>query len=525
MRRGAIARWVLAVLVVLTPLVATLTLVAAPPAAEPAPTTDDTVVESLGARLGVAAPTPAQTATIDHEVEVVVELKQGASVPRSQLTVDRVYTRRGARHLQGTVALSAVRALSRDPRIEAIQIESRRVGIDQQTAAGVAEIGADDLHARGIRGDNVTVGIIDRGFRPSDPEIAENVGAYSSFDTNDGEWVHGTAVASVVADTAPNATLHLAAVGPSTTPEEYERAVSWLQASGADVIVDAGSYFGQPGDGTGGLSRIAANTTDDVVFVTAAGNYGQRHWAGVHNASGDASWVSMGVDEGNLLGNGSISGRVSVGLQWDEWPTAADYDLYLMRVRTGEDTVVAASKTRQDGDDDPVERIDVSVPEGYYYVAIRAVNATGSHELELYANQRLNVSTAEGSLTTPGTAPGVLTVGSAENGSVKPYSSRGPVGDRLGVDVVAPDSVAATAIAGGEGTSYAAPYVAGVVALLESQYPELTAEQHRTIIRSAATDIGPEGPDVAAGHGRLDARTAYLLAVERARFDPIEEPR
>jgi subtilisin family serine protease len=521
MRRGALARWIVALLVVLTPLVATLTLVV--PTPEPAATTDDAVVKSLGTHLGVGAPEPA--ASVDHEVEVIAELKRGSSLPETPLQVERVYTRKGARHLQGTVSLSRIRALSRDPRIKTIQIESRRVGIDHQVAPGVAEIGADELHAQGIRGDNVTVGIIDRGFRPSDPEIAGNVGAYSSFDATDDEWAHGTAVASVVVDTAPNATLHLAAVGPSTTPEEYERAVSWLRASGADVIVDAGSYFGQPGDGTGDLSRIAANTTDDVVFVTAAGNYAQRHWAGSHDATGDDAWVSMGADEGNQLGNGPISGRVSVGLQWNEWPTATDYDLYLMRVRPSDDMVVAASKTWQDGDDDPVERIDVTVPEGRYYVAIRAVNATGTHDLELYANHRLNVSTANGSLTTPGTAPGVLTVGAVANDTVRPYSSRGPVGDRLGVDVVAPDSVAATAVPSGEGTSYAAPYVAGVVALLESQYPELTPEQHRAIVRSSATDIGPAGPDVAAGHGQLDARTAYLLAVERARFEPINEPR
>lgn len=515
MHRGAVARWVLAVLVVLAPVVA----VSVPTTDEPRERATNPDVESLGSRLGIATPESGGLSAVDHEVQVVVELKQGASVPESQLAVDRMYTHRGARHLQGTVPLTEVRALSRDPRIEAIQIERRRVGIDQQTAPGVAEIGADALHTRGIRGDNVTVGIIDRGFRPSDPEIAGNVGAYSSFDTDDVEWVHGTAVASVVADTAPNATLHLAAVGPSTTPDEYHRAVTWLRASGADVIVDAGSYFGQPGDGTGELSRIAENASEDVVFVTAAGNYAERHWAGTHLATGQPAWVQMGDDEGNALGNGTVSGRVSVGLQWNEWPTAADYDLYLMRMRPGDDAVVAASKTRQDGDDDPVERIDVSVSEGHYYVAVRATNATGTHHLKLYANRRLSDSTANGSLTAPGVAPSVLTVGAVENDSVKAFSSRGPVGDRLGVDVVAPDSVAATAMTEAQGTSYAAPYVAGVVALLESKYPSLTPAQHRAILRSSAVDVGASGPDVAAGYGRVDARTAYLLAVERARFD------
>lgn len=518
MHGGAVVRWCVALLVVAAPLVA-LGL----PASDPEPDHADPIVgESLGERLGVTGQ-PSAGATVDEEVRVVVELKDGASVPREELHVDRVYSREGAQQLRGTVSLSKVRALSRDPRIAAIQIQSRTVGGSQRTADGVSQIGAHELHAQGIRGDNVTVGIIDRGFRPSDPEIAGHVGAIKSFGTGDDRWIHGTAVASVVADTAPNATLHLAAVGPSTTAAEYRRAVEWLRASGADVVVDSGSYFGQPGDGTGDLSQIAEAASEDAVFVTAAGNYAQRHWAGTHNASGEEEWVPVGDDEGNALGDGPISGRISVGLQWDEWSTGTDYDLYLMRARPGDDAVVAHSKNRQDGDDDPVEHLDVTVSEGRYYVAVRAVNASGSHDLELYANREFGSATATGSLTSPGTAPGVMTVGAVENGTVKPFSARGPVGDRLGVDVVAPDGVAATAVTDGQGTSYAAPYVAGVVALLESAYPELTPAQHRAIVRSSAVDVGEPGPDVAAGYGRIDARTAYLVAVERARYGPVEE--
>lgn len=196
----------------------------------------------------------------------------------------------------------------------------------------------------------MTVGVINRDFRPSDPEIAGAVGAYRAFDDTDGEWAHGTAVASVVADTAPNATLHLAAVGPSTSPEQYRDAVDWLRASGADVVVDAGSYFRQPGDGP-------------------------------------------------------IAGRITVELQWAAWPTAVDYDRYLVEARESIDRVVANSKTRQDGDDAPTERIAATVKEGRYYVAVRAHNATGTHDLELYASHSLGVSTANGSLTAPGTAP------------------------------------------------------------------------------------------------------------------------
>lgn len=520
MGRRAVASCVLAVLLVTAPFVPAM--LSGPE--EPARLNSGASVDSLASRLGVADERSTSTVDpVDHEVEVIVELKRGATVPRDEFPVERILDREGARHLQGSIPLTRIRELSRDPRIEAIRIQNRRVGVDGRTADGVAAIGADDLHARGITGENVTVGVIDRDFRPSDPEIAGNVGAYRSFESADGEWVHGTAVASVVADTAPNATLHLAAVGPSTSPAEYREAVDWLRASGADVVVDAGSYFGQPGDGDGEIARIAANASEDVVFVTAAGNYARRHWNGTHAATGDREWVTFGEDEGNVLGEGPVDGRIGVELQWAEWPTGTDYDLYLMEARTGEDRVVAHSKARQDGDDDPTERIDVTVQEGRYYVAVRAHNATGTHHLELYATHPLAVSTANGSLTTPGNAPGVLTVGSYGDGGVKEFSSRGLARGRPGVDLVAPDSVAASAVEDGEGTSYAAPYAAGTVALLASRYPDLTPDQLRAIVRSSAVDVGRRGPDVASGYGLVDARAAHRLAVERDRYAPIND--
>lgn len=515
MHRGAVARTLLAALVVVAPVVAV-----AAPFSEPKPANrGGPSVELLGERLGIADQSPAPAGSVDDEVAVVVELKQGAAVPRTRLTVERVYRRSGARHLEGRVPLSRVRELSRDPRIEAIRIEQRWVGPDRRTAAGVAAVGADALHARGVRGDNVTVGVIDRGFRPSDPEIAGRVGAYRSFDADD-DWVHGTAVASVVADTAPNATLHLASVGSTTTPDEYRRAVEWLEASGADVIVDSGSYFGQPGDGSGPLATIAAEAGRDTVFVAAAGNYATRHWRGVHDG-GATEWVTLGDEQGTALAGGeTFAGEVHLALRWDG-VRAADYDLYLMRVRPGDDEPIARSAVRQDGESEPVERIDATVPRGRYYVAVRAYDAAGAHELELFANRQLDAAVANGSVTAPATAASVLAVGAYENGSVATYSSRGPVANRTGVDLVAPDAVAASGVTAGNGTSFAAPYVAGTAALLVDRYPSLSPQQIRTVLTASARDVGAPGPDVAAGHGLLDARKAYALATDRVRYEGV----
>jgi subtilisin family serine protease len=467
------------------------------------------------------APEPAPA--VDHEVLVILELKRGATLPADVgMEVEDVYTRRGATHLQGYVPLTDVRDLSTDPRIEAVRIERERLAEDGAVAPGVAEVGADALHARGVRGQNVTVGIIDSGFRLSDPEIAGHVTAYRSFDGDRDEWVHGTAVASVVADTAPDANIHLAAIGTSTTPEEYAAAIAWLKASGADVIVDSGSYFGQPRDGSGRLDAIATEAAEDTLFVTSAGNYAERHWAGTHNASGP--WVEFAPGtEGNKLNGGEpFSGRVQASLRWDDWPTTdADYDLYLLRERAGKDEVIARSVTRQRGAS-PTEHIDATVPHGRYYLAIKPHNVTGHHDLSLFASESLAHSTPAGSLTAPGTAPGVLTVGAADNGSVRAFSSQGPVGGDPGVDLVAPDSVAYDVATSG-GTSYSAPYVAGTAALVKSRYPDLTAAQLRGILRTSARDVGEPGVDPATGYGIIDARGATALAGAYVRYAPVNE--
>jgi thermitase len=73
-----------------------------------------------------------------------------------------------------------------------------------------------------------------------------------------------------------------------------------------------------------------------------------------------------------------------------------------------------------------------------------------------------------------------------------------------------------TALGGGyqsvAGTSYSAPIVAGVAALVMSANPTLTATQVQDILKQSSDDLGVTGWDTSYGWGRVNAARAVALA-------------
>jgi subtilisin family serine protease len=92
------------------------------------------------------------------------------------------------------------------------------------------------------------------------------------------------------------------------------------------------------------------------------------------------------------------------------------------------------------------------------------------------------------------------------------FSNYGPE-----VDVAAPGvNIYSTHLGGGytykDGTSMAAPHVAGLAALIWSAYPIYTNDQVESRIETTAVDLGDPGWDQYYGHGRIDAQAAALCA-------------
>ncbi len=77
------------------------------------------------------------------------------------------------------------------------------------------------------------------------------------------------------------------------------------------------------------------------------------------------------------------------------------------------------------------------------------------------------------------------------------------------------------------GTSMAAPHVAGVLALMKTVNPDLTPADIDTLLSDGqlSDDLGPAGRDDQFGHGIINARRAVLAALEASGTSPADSPR
>lgn len=149
-----------------------------------------------------------------------------------------------------------------------------------------------------------------------------------------------------------------------------------------------------------------------------------------------------------------------------------------------------------------------------FWDAIDNVEAAGIVTIFAAGNEGPNPQTLRDPADRPSSPTNSFSVGAIDNNRiVTSFSSRGP--SRCNPQVVKPELVAPgmqirSCTKGGgyavmSGTSMAAPYIAGLVALCREINPDATVEQIKSALLLSATDLGETGDDNAYGHGLVDA--------------------
>jgi PGF-CTERM protein len=436
--------------------------------------------------------------------------------------------------------VNAVRTVAKNPAIEYVQRPERpQITAGAVTSEGIFNMSADEVHADGEDGSGTTVAVIDLdssipgtsgGFDAANSEISSNVVETRDM-TNGGAFVnqpnrHGTAVAEVVVDTAPNVSLILLEIESAT---EFQNAINYSEK--ADVTVASLGYYTGPFDGSGDLSTeiTEARQNGTPTFISAGnegdGNHLNVTWNdpdnnGVLNFSGSDERLNITPPIGSTL---SSSARIYVS--WNDYPNSnEDYDIYL---HNATDAIVANSRNPQDGNQAPQEVVS---PSSFVQcpcsLNITEYDATGTADFNIFTNTgTFEYNTSARSLTRPATSEDAVTVGAINYKDLllADYSSRGPTVDgRRGVDVVAPAGVSTDAYGtdGFSGTSAAAPHAAGVGALLRANNSSLTSDYMEEImIRNAdQTDPAHDSPDPnnRTGYGLIDAMEALTFMQDRA---------
>lgn len=382
---------------------------------------------------------------------------------------------------------------------------------------GVALTGASNYHAMGFRGQGVRIAVIDLGFAglSAAQSRGELPGGIQTFDYTgtgiESGTNHGTAVAEIIYDMAPQAQLILMKVSDEV---DLENAKEEAIRQGAKIINHSVGWFNTNFyDGTGTINNIVADARSrGVLWVNAAGNYARRHWQGTfrdtnfnkwHEFSGGDETISITVNAGDQIG---------VFLTWNDWwpGSANDYDLYLFN---NNGTQVAASQRIQSGTEPPIESLFYqSFIPGTFHIQIKADGTPAPRTFSLFSlNHDIEYAVPSNSIIAPGDSPNALTVGAVNRqtwttGPIAPYSSQGPTNAGLSKpDIVGPDRVSTSTYAEFPGTSAATPHVAGAAALLLSENPNLTAGQLEARLKS---DAIPMGSPLQFGSGRLNLTQA-----------------
>ena len=392
---------------------------------------------------------------------------------------------------------------------------------------GATAHGATAWHSAGYRGQGVKVGVIDLGFQGfsglQGTELPSSVQArcYTSSSSSSNllsscasDGPHGTAVTEVLYETAPGASYYISRVVSKGT---VRSAVNWMVSQRVDVITTSVHWLWDgPGNGTSPytdspLRSINTGASGGSVFTVAAGNEARATWFGsFSDPDNDGELDFVTGDECNSVSL-SANERFIAQLRWQgTWRGATrDLDLYLLDTSMN---IVASSEDVQSGGsgDDPFESIFYTPStSGTYCLRIKHQNGAFPSwvQLQSFSGETLERTTESHALGNPAEtkSSGALAVGASPWFNTNAYfvsSSRGPLPDGtikpdiMGVSGIATASYGETVY----GTSFAAPHIAGLAALVKQRYPSRSPSSIASYLKTNALSRGTK-PNNSYGHG------------------------
>lgn len=158
-----------------------------------------------------------------------------------------------------------------------------------------------------------------------------------------------------------------------------------------------------------------------------------------------------------------------------------------------------------------------------FWTPIDNLEALGTVVIFAAGNEGPNAGTIRNPANRATTELNTFSVGATDSSGTHVWvqSSRGPSdcdGVSIKPEVVAPGYLVWTAVPGPtfyyglrSGTSFAAPHVAGAVALLRQYNPNATVDQIKLALLNSATDIAPAGQDDSSGYGLINIPAALAL--------------
>lgn len=327
-------------------------------------------------------------------------------------------------------------------------------------------------------------------------------------------------------------------------PTMFRRAIRQAIDLKVDIILFSGHFEGGGNyDGKGSINAAVTEAIKSgIIWINAAGNHHGRVYNGPVTVGNDG-YVLMGKTKQSSISflNRLDENTFTITLSWNDYHenedagTLKDLDLIL---EDSEGREIAKSALKQIPGDrtageseskNPRERFIVpDLSKGTYRLRVKANsnNFTATDRLRILLSPSRSEpcphpdlqkmvnpvqfveATNEEELFPPADHPRVITVGEQSE-----YSAMGPSADRR----VKPDVLLPTVPAkwsNGEvlgGTSYAAAYYAGVVAILKANRPDLTTDELMRWIRKLRTEAQNANKDTMTQSNRTVAQKVPAL--------------